>query len=193
MLCDFSHWISYRKWAPRGLTTFLEVRPTEINWKAGNSSLNYSTSSSSSLFFFFLFCSISRNLRKRWPKEPSLPKAPRKRHKVIVSVTEQHSLWRLFCRSSKSEANTVWALSFLCLWDAERLMNTYFQQLPQLPDSPGRRCHVCLPVYPEGTAKQERCPCPHWTWDSGGPPWHMVSISEQVNSPTPVFCSFFID
>ena len=33
-------------------------------------------------FFFFLFCSISKKLKKeRWPKEPSLPQALRKRHK----------------------------------------------------------------------------------------------------------------
>lgn len=96
-LCDFSHWISSRKQVPRGLTIYLEVRPKQINWKAGNPSLNYSASSSQA--FFLSFCSTSKKLKRGGLENPLCHRHWERDTKIIVSVTEQNSWWWLFCRS----------------------------------------------------------------------------------------------
>ena len=197
MLCDFSHWISYRKWAPRGLTTFLEVRPTEINWKARNSSLNYSASSSSSQFFFSsssYFAASPRNLRKRG----GLKNSHCHRHwerdtKIIVSVTEQNSLWWLFCRSPKTEANTLCELSPSSASEMQRgswILTSSHCHSCQTPQGGGATCVFSVP---RGNSK---------TGEMSLPPLalglqvalrgtHGQHQWEQVDSPTPGFCSCF--
>lgn len=123
---------------------------THGNKLEGNPSLNYPASSFWA--FFSHFAATPRNLRKRGgPENPCCCRHWERDTKIIVSVTEQNSLWWFFCRSYKSEANTLCVSSHLplSLWcrEAHEYLLSSNCQTPQGGDA------TCVFGVPIGRSK----------------------------------------
>lgn len=134
-----------------------------------------------SIIFFFssYFAASPRNLRKRGGLKNPHCHRHWERHKdnSFCHRTEQ---------SVMAFLQEFWVRLTLCVSSLLplplRLREAHEYLLPATATAarlPGDELPRASSAYPEGAAKQKRCPGPRWTWDSRWPSQaHVVSVSE---------------